>query len=1018
MMKCSTFRRTGTVHPFYRFMRGGLAAACAALLVITGGCGGIRVHAAESEETDTPDAQETGDGGSEARGVSVSASDDSSIAQDGSQEEAQESEVEGLYLGKYLTDNGDGTLQVTLESYVTGENVKVSTGTPVDVLLLLDASNSMTYSLADGTADGDGITRLEALQEGAEVFIETIKEQNTGLSEEDQSRIAIMGFNWSLTEESAREDNEGDADYYSRLLEMYPFLTVDGTDTSNADSLTAIIDDWGSCLGGGTPTGDAMETAAALLTALAQEYTQDGNRQQVIILFTDGWPTYENGGLPGYSVEQAAIALQAAYTLKQSGVEIYCVNVLTGIEAGEYDTLPEYEKEGAEGTYLAEDPVHYYSDGMNELQGFYQKGSDLYNLYVNTTDENVCLLQTRFMYLLSSDNPDADDIDDDGVTDGEYFYTAHDVDQLTEVFQTLAAMTGAAGVNLGTDTEIRDFVTDEFTIADVSAVTISTADYNGDGTWSEAAEIEDPESEGYSVAVNGSQLIVSGFDYAANYVSESPHPDSAEEYYGSKLIISFPIAVSSETFGGNCIPTNTADSGIYTDSSAEDPCAEFEIPCADVELTYAIAAEDAQVFVPDTADLESLLIYPEGYVPDGTNNAYVDIVYTMTDISGDEDILVGVLSIPAGESADSCSWVWYSGDGTAAACGMYRISCTVNPVTDGTYEEIMEEDAAEVHIYFPYLFLMDSLQIVGETADVQPGDYTDEEGLEEHLIRADWICSDGLSSDAEDEPAFGLRVRFSWGVECEDGTYVIASGGNIPIIIGVYRVSEDTLAEDITAYTQFEHDCFLDDCGYDLQEDEYTGQGVYCLIHAGVKTQEDAEDLSAEDTEDEESGEDPEEETDTDSGEDTEESSEESETTEADSGEDTEESSEESETAEEETEADSGEDTEESSEESGTAEEETGTDSGSIAEGTSQGTQDTGSETSVDDGSDFAEKITESEDPGDTEETDSSKESDPYQRGSGTGDPYEPLMWLLCAGAAAAGMAGILARLKRKEMRQ
>ena len=978
MMKCSTVRHRGITHPFYRFMRGGLAAACAALLVMTGDVCGIRVHAEEVEETPSPDASETGEGVSGVREISVSASDAVSIAQDAS----QESGLEGLYLEKYLTDNGDGTLQVTLESYVTGESVKVSTGTPADILLLLDASNSMTYSLADGTADGDGTTRLEALQEGAEAFIETILEQNTGLSSEDQSRIAIMGFNWDLMEESAREENESDADYQSRLLEMYPFLAVDGSDTSGADSLTAIIDDWGSCLGGGTPTGDAMETAAELLTALEQEYDEEGERRQIIILFTDGWPTYENGGLPGYSVEEAAKALQAAYGLKQSGVEIYCVNVLTGIEAGEDDTLPEYEKEGAEGTYLAEDPVHYYTDGMNELLGFYQKGSDLYNLYVNTTDENACRLQTRLMYLLSSDNPDADDIDDDGVTDGGYFYTAHDTDQLTEVFETLAAVTGAASVSLGAQTQIRDFVTDEFTIADESAVTISTAEYNGDGTWSDPVQIEDPESEGYSITADGNSLVVSGFDYAANYVSESPHPDSEEEYYGSKLIVSFPITASSDTFGGNGIPTNTADSGIYADAAAEDPSAVFEIPYADIELIYEIAAEDAEVFVPDPADLASLLTYPEGYVPDGTNNAYVNIVYTMTDISGDEEITVGVLTIPAGETADSCSWVWYTGDGTAAVCGTYRIRCTVTPVTEGTYGEITQDEAAQVHVYYPELKLMDSLQIVGETADVQPGDYTEEEGLGEHLFYVDWICSDGSSADEEDEPALGYRVSFSWGVECEDGTYVIASGGNIPVIIGVYRVSENTLAEDITAYTQFTHLCFLDDCGYDLQEDEYAGQGVYCLIHAGVKTQEDAQDASAEDPEDEESGEDPEEEADTDSGEDTE-------------------------------------DTSEETQESGTEEDETGTDSGSAAGITSQGTVETGSETTGDDGSDSSESTTEEEeDPGDAKEADPEENSDPYQRGSGTGDSHEPLIWLLGAGAAAAGMAAVGARLKRKELRR
>ena len=831
------------MRPSGRSMRTRLAVMCAFLLVVMG-TGSVTADAEGTDGTDSmDDTSETVGETSGIRGISVSGADSVSLAQNSAETEEESNEIAGLYLDKYLTEDEEGTLLVSLESYVTGDSTKVASGEPADILLLLDASTSMTYSISDGTSGGSGATRLEALQEGAASFIETIQEQNTGLAGEDQSRIAILGFNWNMLDDFLSDDGDR-------------FMAVDDAENSdNADTLIEYIYNWGSYLGGGTSTGDALERAETLMKELSESYAEGEERRQIIILFTDGWPTSDLGGIQGYSVTEAAQALEEAYTLKQAGVEIFCVSVSTGVEATEGEDLPTYVKEGYDGTYLASNPVHYLSEEMNTLLG--SDGyttEELQKLYINTLESNVQSLEARFLYLLSSDNPDVYDIDDDGVTTGGYFYTAHDTDALTGVFTTLASLVGAASVSIGSEAQIRDYVTDEFVIADTEAVRIYTAAYNGDGTWSDPVEIADPAASGYSITVSENEITVSGFDYAANYVSDTPHTDTGSTYYGCKLIITFPISAASGTFGGNVIATNTTDSGLYISTGSGEPDAEFPVPYADVEIIYEMDAVDAEYYVPDAAELSGLLTYLEGYQPNGSNNACVNIVYTMVDTSDESGTVLGTLTIPAGTSADECSWVWNSDytDGTAPTCGTYTISCQVTPVNTGTYTGVTDAEDAKVHIYYPELTLQDTTQCYGDTADILPGDSLDSGGLGAHFISVYWICSDEIVRSAEEGPVLGYRIAVSEGLTQEGETYVIASQDDIPVVVGVYRISDDALADDITVYTIFHHECSRTDCGYEKQSAEFTDLGIRCLIHVSDDA-EDSPSASENDTTDTES---------------------------------------------------------------------------------------------------------------------------------------------------------------------
>ena len=232
---------------------------------------------------------------------------------------------------------------------------------------------------------------------------------------------------------------------------------------------------------------------------------------------------------------------------------------------------------------------------------------------------------------------------------------------------------------------------------------------------------------------------------------------------------------------------------------------------------------DERVYVPDPANLEPLVLFPEDFRADGNKNAYVNIRYEMTDENGG---IAGTLEIPAGEKLESCSWQWTKE--TADSCGEYKLSCTVTPVKNGHFPEKELTRRGTVHIFHPEILFEDSTQYIGDPSDTVPGDSTEGGVLGEHLGRVRWICGDDTASIPEEEPELGFRIAVPEGLQQENGRWVIAGKEDIPVIAGVYRTEGGKLGEDITGETDFLHACERADCGY---EENRGKTGTRCLIH-------------------------------------------------------------------------------------------------------------------------------------------------------------------------------------------
>ena len=215
-----------------------------------------------------------------------------------------------------------------------------------------------------------------------------------------------------------------------------------------------------------------------------------------------------------------------------------------------------------------------------------------------------------------------------------------------------------------------------------------------------------PTEYAATVSVSGKTINVSGFDYSANYVGLRKGVPG-----GKKLIVEIPIQLdNSAVFGGNNIPTNQPTSGIY--NAAGNECyGNFEKPIVNVPIDYDFAAQSQTIYLKTAAKLQQILRYVNDYEPDGINNKFVTIEYTLNDSNGDR---IGTFTIPAGVAAGNGTWTLESDKSFEPSdletCTDYFLKCTVSP-SEVPIQEIFGEMAvttdldpqkATVHVLVPH----------------------------------------------------------------------------------------------------------------------------------------------------------------------------------------------------------------------------------------------------------------------------------------------------------------------------
>ena len=210
--------------------------------------------------------------------------------------------------GKVI-DRGDSSTFITaLSALSSTSNVKSSSTTPLDIVLVLDASGSMD----DPMNDNDGTKRIDALKKAANDFVTTIANQNQGISDSSkQHQVSIVKFSGN---KSAFVGNDtyyaGGYKYnYSQVMKAMSPCTDAAAFTSTINSIS--------------PAG---ATRADYGLELAQSQTSNReDAKKIVIFFTDGSPTSSSGFESGV----ASSAVSAAKAMKDKGTTVYTIGIFS-----------------------------------------------------------------------------------------------------------------------------------------------------------------------------------------------------------------------------------------------------------------------------------------------------------------------------------------------------------------------------------------------------------------------------------------------------------------------------------------------------------------------------------------------------------------------------------------------------------------------------------------------------------------------------------------------------------------
>lgn len=568
-----------------------------------------------------------------------------------------ETQDDGLELTKTVTPKADGGYTVHLEAYTTGTVTTSTTTKPCDIVLVLDQSGSMADNFRGEETDNEADTRQYAMKQAVNAFIDNVAKKAKG--EDVEHRIAIVKFAGDSTN-TVGDTTYKDGMYRYNYSQVVKELTaVNDANGANATTLKTAVNQLQAK--GGTQTQNGLNHAQRLLSSV--DSARDSSK--VVIVFTDGMP-----GDSGFDANVATSAIASAKSMKDAGVTVYTVGIFTGANVDQLygDTGFRYNSNGSVGSYWAN---WITSDGIDVPAG------NRFLNYVSSNFKNASEIGLK-SYDLGCGWVVTKNFTRDKTG---YYMTASNSTVLNNIFTSISQTIGTANIDLGSETVIKDIVTPYFTVPqNAGAIRLSTAAYNGSAFGAPVAA--DPS---VTAAIDPATraVNVTGFDFNQNYVSTNAKADGT---FGKKLIIEFDVSVRDGFLGGNQVPTNDGQSGIYAKGTM---IKAFDVPTQDVEVkSITPTADDKAIYLGDSANLQELVHQNATF--DGTNNAFVDVTYTVKDENG---TVVGTYTVPAGSS--SGTWVWSdpASNGTVAPeqTTTYKVTCTVSPTQTGTYESVSKD---------------------------------------------------------------------------------------------------------------------------------------------------------------------------------------------------------------------------------------------------------------------------------------------------------------------------------------
>lgn len=203
---------------------------------------------------------------------------------------------------------GDSDFITALSVLSSTSNIASTSTTPLDIVLVLDASGSMDDDMTGGK-------RIDALKKAANAFIDEIATQNASISDASkQHQVSIVKFAGEKSNKVGNDTyREGRYTYnYSQVMKNMTACS-ETTKSSFKDTINAI-----------KPAG-ATNAAAGMELAQGQT-SKRSDAKKIVIFFTDGTPTTQSE----FSNGVASDAIAAAKTMKDAGASVYTIGIFDG----------------------------------------------------------------------------------------------------------------------------------------------------------------------------------------------------------------------------------------------------------------------------------------------------------------------------------------------------------------------------------------------------------------------------------------------------------------------------------------------------------------------------------------------------------------------------------------------------------------------------------------------------------------------------------------------------------------
>ncbi|MDB1859704.1 VWA domain-containing protein [Collinsella aerofaciens] len=210
-------------------------------------------------------------------------------------------------------ENEESDFLTTLSAMSSTSNSTVTVTTPLDIVMVLDASGSMN----DPMGGGDKTERIEALKNAANSFIDTIAKQNEGIEGVDrQHKVAIVKFAGNETDKVGNDTyrSGGHSYNYSQTMQGLTACTVGG-----AKSLKETIDSIRPA--GATRADYGMKQAEKNIKTSGR-----ADAKKIVVFFTDGTPT----SFSDFDSKVANDAVTAAKNMKDGKATVYTIGIFSG----------------------------------------------------------------------------------------------------------------------------------------------------------------------------------------------------------------------------------------------------------------------------------------------------------------------------------------------------------------------------------------------------------------------------------------------------------------------------------------------------------------------------------------------------------------------------------------------------------------------------------------------------------------------------------------------------------------